>query len=291
MKNAAAKILATDNAAAASGVITYWSLSGNATYSEVKQVWENAGMPERDLIPPVSSTVALRRAVEHVAPIGSIVKALKEEDGYTVVQKVQEKGAKQKWETVFSAYITEQGRLTVWIEHDDDVYSRTLAVQIEDRVEVELNTLHSIDISNWLVKMADRVRAVSLRESGGFYFIPNGPDAEYWANVAGVLHQTSAVRVLYIPAMHSEQASLAVVHALTEEVQANTKRMQEALDEARMGKRALDSKIQTCTTMLDKIATYEELLGEKLNTLREAVDTLKAKYVESWVLKDAEIES
>lgn len=287
MKNVGGKIVATNDDRSASGIITYWALSGEMEYATLKQAWEDAGMDMRDLIQPPSGMVALQRAIKEVSPDGSIVKPLKEQDGYTVIRKVKEKGAVQKWETEFSAYISETSQLTVFVESGDHRQERELAAKIEDQVDKEIGTLHSIDVSNWLVKMADRVRAVSLREQGGFYFIPKGPYANYWEEMSKVLHQTSAVRILYIPAMHSEQASLAVVHALTEEVHASTRRMQEALDEARMGKRALDTKIQTCTGMLEKIAGYEDLLGEKLNTLREAVDGLKAKYVEAWVLEDA----
>lgn len=297
--SAAKKLIATENEATASGVITYWSLSGTISFEKLKTAWIAGGLAEDQLPQPPSAMVALKRAIDHVTPDACIIKPLKDEDGYTVIRKVTEEGAKQKWETLFSAFVSESGRLTVWVADGDSASSdvttsdksKKLAGDIEDYVEIELGTLHSIDISTWLVRMVDhRFSAVSLRDTGGFYFIPRGINQEVWERVAGVLDSVSAVRIMTIPAMHSEQASLAVLQALTDEISSNTKNLQEALDEARMGKRALDTKIGACVNMLDKIETYEGLLGERLTDLRGAVDGLRAKYVEAWVVADAKAE-
>lgn len=284
------RLIATESDTGASGVITYWSLSGSANHATMLSAWVMAGMNEDDFIKPVSALVALRRAVEEVGPAGCLVKPLEQtEEGYTCLIPTQSKGKKQTWQTIFSAFITQAGKLDVWVEDDEVLQQdpRKLAGHIEDQMMVELGTLRAMDISMWLVKMADRVRAVSLRESGGFYFIPKGVNQDMWERTATVLAHTSAARIMTIPAMHSHQATLAVVQALTDEISASTKSMQEALDAARMGKRALDTKIGTCADMIEKIDTYEGLLGAKMTEMREAVDTLRAKYVEAWVVADA----
>lgn len=287
------RLIATDQLAGASGVITYWALSGTAKHDELKAAWEKAGMPEDELIKTPSPLVALKRAVENVSHAGALVKPLADEDGYTVLRQTEgaRSGKKQTWQTMFSAFIAKSGKVEVWVEEFDILTSpdsaAKLAAQIEDELVVELGRLHSTDISVWLVRMASVVHAVSLRDSGGFYFIPRGAQEDKWNVVASVLQQTSAARVMTIPAMASEQATLAVLTALTEEITTTTTSLKDALVEARMGKRALDTKLASCGAMLDKIGTYEDLLGERLVSLRDAVDMLKAKYTEAWLVEDA----
>lgn len=290
------RLVAVESEKAASGMITYWSLSGKVPHDKLTQAWVAAGLPDSDLPSTPSAIVALKRAIDNVAPTGSIIKPLKEEDGYTVMQKSEEEGAKQKWETKFSAYFSDVGKLTVFISDGDqstmddhaNERAKRLAADIEDHMDLELGQLHPQDLSVWLVWMVEkRLKAVSLRDSGGFYFVPRGETQEKWERVVEVVHSVCDTKVLTIPAMSSEQATLAVVHALTEEVTARTKDMQEALIEARMGKRAMSTKIDSCTDMLDKINTYEELLGQKLEHLHDAVDVLKAKYVEAWSVENA----
>jgi hypothetical protein len=274
-----------------SGVITYWRLSGTTDFEALKQEWvsdlPNGYFQEPDLLSPPSPMVALKRAFEDWAPPGAMIKPLKDKDGYTAILRVgSEQEAQQRWQSERSAWFEKHTpgmprwiseMLRTWFRYPLDVNA---GANLENAYNVELGKLHPSDMSSWFVRMAERLQAVSLRDTGGFYFVPRAQVAR-WEKFSEIVGRVSDHQIMTIPAMAGEQAALAILTALTEEVTSQTQQMYEALEAEKYGKRAIATKIDACSAMLTKIGSYEILLGQKLESLADSAQQLRAKFVQA----------
>lgn len=269
-------IIATTDGSAASGVITYWRLEGKVKLTRLKEAWLARNMKEDQLPGTPGMSTVLRRALETVAPQGSTIKSLKESEGYTVLKRTDEHDAKQTWRSTMSAWFDAAGRLQV------DGADHTA---IEQAIDAEADLLHPTDVSPWLVRQAGRCQAVSLREGGGFYFIPAGSDR--WEQVRDVLKVVSHHTIYSVPALHSEEAANAVLDALTDEVKITITQLTEALAEVSTS-RGVESKIQKCSRVITKLDLYDKALDMRLSFLREAMEEMQAKFVQASMKLDAE---
>jgi hypothetical protein len=132
------------------------------------------------------------------------------------------------------------------------------------------------DVSAWLIDMAYKLGAVSLRESGGVYFIPR-TNTSIWMKVAAALDAVGS-SVFTIPAMKTAEAVAAITDAITAEAAALSKSIEDEMEktgEDALGSRALKTRVNTLEEMIAKVSTYEELIGRQLE-IRERVQRLSA---------------
>lgn len=267
----------------AAGAIVYWRLSGTMESEALYRAWTRAGFDADELPSTVSPLVALKRAIEwdnsKELDASYMVKPLSTAEGYAVLERHEELDSdgkpKQTWAPFFSAALG-AGRVKVWSpEGTSDESSRQS--RLTDRLDVELDLFHAHDISTWLVKQIATFQAVSLRDTGGFYFIP-APMVDRWNTFAEVVHEASQHMLMSIPAMTSKQASLAVITALMDEVTDTTARYTASLEEGK-SKRWLDSRGEKLGELLDKVEMYEGAVGQKLDDLRAELTVLRAKFV------------
>ncbi len=133
------------------------------------------------------------------------------------------------------------------------------------------------DVSSWLLDIAYGQGAVSLRESGGVYFIPKS-GVDYWSKIANAVEAGGAGSVFRIPAVRTAEAVAAITDAVTAEAEAAALALEEELtktgDDA-LGKRAIATRTKTVQELLAKLNSYEELLGQQL-AVRERVSTLQS---------------
>jgi hypothetical protein len=124
--------------------------------------------------------------------------------------------------------------------------------------------------------MAYKLGAVSLRESGGVYFIPR-TNTSIWMKVAAALDAVGS-SVFTIPAMKTAEAVAAITDAITAEAAALSKSIEDEMEktgEDALGSRALKTRVNTLEEMIAKVGTYEELIGRQLE-IRERVQRLSA---------------
>jgi predicted nucleic acid-binding Zn-ribbon protein len=94
--------------------------------------------------------------------------------------------------------------------------------------------------------------------------------------VVEVLRKVSGHVVNRVPAMRSSDAVDAILDAITQEAEYETKRMEEDLEEAKLGARGFENRIARTDEVESKVSRYEELLGRKLDTIRERLEALRA---------------
>jgi len=146
----------------------------------------------------------------------------------------------------------------------------------------------TVDISAWLIRQAAHCDALSLRDTGGVYFIPRHA-LDNWRTRADALHGASRCRVLLIPAMNGEEALEAAVQALLDECSAFSAALEQELEADTLGARALETRGGQAKRLLEKLTRYETLFGkvaqEVLSDVRTQIETQQANAVHMALLK------
>lgn len=252
----------------AAGAVCYWRLSGPLSREKLAEAWDARNLHPDELPRPVSVPVAIRRAAMSMKQPGRLVISLKGDKGYTIAVDGHSDGTTLQHR--IECRVT--GESWIRVEPSDHPWRR----EIEAEFEKQLRELQAMDISMWLVTQAERHDAVSLRDTGGFYFIPPHR-LPAWRTLCEAVGAASSHQLYEIPAMASEKAMLAVVDALSEEARAFAAKMEEELREGEIGQRAMESRQDRCHEMVDKIGRYEGLLGQSLDTLRARIGAIQAE--------------
>lgn len=151
------------------------------------------------------------------------------------------------------------------------------------------NAVIADDVSSWLIKCAERLGAVSLRDRGGIYFIPNTALAT-WKSLTGavVAASNSAHTVYSMTTLKEKDAVAAILDALTNEAEEFFSTCSEKIEKGTIGgKRAIANRMTDSENLLSKIRSYESLLGEKLETLTDHLSDVELE-LSAALLKEEE---
>ncbi len=297
----ASDYIITPEAVQTAGLVSYWRLSGPVTLSQLKDEWMKAGLNPVMLPNPPGEDVALGRAVHDETGIvrsrAARGKDTQPEEGQVrwLVRSLARRGS---WalveETVTQEAVNFETLLTVKsgpvffmggaVARDE--FRETIA-RIQANYERRKGEIEPEDISSWLVKIARKLNAVPLRDTGGIYFIPGGANgAELWRRIVNVITRVSGHRVFSIPALKNSDAIAAITDAITQEAEAAAAALDRELGltgEEKLGARAIKSRQEQVDVLLAKIGAYDELLGVQLQ-VRERIERLSASLVQAVLL-------
>jgi len=257
-------------AAEAVGSIVYWKLASETDIGALTTEWEKAGLP-KDLgkVPdPPTPEVALARTMAEQKEKRVLVRPLaKAKDGYAIVKETVEPGKDPVYETLCKVSLSASFKPVF----DPPTY--TGCETIREGYKKQLNTVVATDLSTWLAGlMTGPLEAVSLKTTGGVYFVP-AHKAPLFRRVRKVVNTTSNV-IHEIPAMDSEAATVAFVDALTAEAETAVATTMKELESAALGSRALQTRSKATEVLLAKIERYEKLLGTSLGAMKSKVEQL-----------------
>ena len=280
------QILAVPDAEQA-GAIVYWRLSGIVNADRLTECWLEAGLPESMLPETPTPDAALRRAVYEQKARRRLVRKLPTGKGWAIVNESVEND-KLKYTVDIRVYLNKIGRVQFEIPNEEKLAAekitgtasaldrhRAICQQVEGAYYEHLDEFTASDISAWLVRLADKYSAVSLRERGGIYFVPR-TTIDSWRRVVSAIRQASAHHCYEIPALKSSDAVDAILDAVVREAQSETDAMQEEMSKGDLQSRALINRSERCDSMLAKLKEYETLLGANLGEIAKRVDDLKA---------------
>jgi hypothetical protein len=253
------------------GAVVWWRLAGNVRSDVLEQAWLAAGLSKDWLPPTVTPAVALRRAMNAAAMASHLIRP-QPGGGLAMVYEGTVAG-ELRYAVVVKASIDKVGRLTV-----SDTSTNATYDEVTETVEVEfqraLDTLDTTDISSWFSSLMTKLQAVSLRDSGGVYFVPRQA-LGMWEKIVAVIRKVSAHVVAYIPAMPTAEALSAITEALSQEAETMMANIQADVDSGNLGKRALESRANRAQECETKIAQYESILGVKQALIREKLEALQ----------------
>jgi len=266
------------------GEITYCRLSGDVDVDKLREVWEARGLDPALLPDPPTDEYALKRAcLESKGNFRVLVRPLQGVAGYALVTETAD-GQDLKYDTdgMLRAYITYdksdagQSVSKAVVEPKDHPKAKSIRALFEEY----RGTLSSRIIGGkWLWgKLAVLCKSVSLRDTGGVYFIPSDC-VEQWHAFCDAIEEASLSTIFHIPAVRAEEAIFAVLAALQVEAESEIASMAEELsraDDGALGARALRSRAMRSRDVRAKVQHYEKLFERAVPGLQEKIDALDA---------------
>jgi len=265
------------------GSVVYWSISGAEDFESFCN--RLAGLVVSDDLPSASTpSRALSRAVDEVKSKTVFFRSLGE-NKFVIGHQTRTAGATGRLRELGTVELrrtkNENG------DHSQVVIANTVGNdselfpildQISDDFEKhyrhELSILRPADIGAWLVSYATKLGAVALRPTGGFYFVPR-QKRQRWTELTAAIGTPH--KFYELPALTTSEAVHAITDALAHEIETATQAIRDELADPNkpVGKRALDTRAETCKTLLQKVRNYEVLLETKMDKLCENINYLE----------------
>ncbi len=284
MVNPETDIVVTPETLTTAGAVSYWRAGGTISIAELGKAWKDAGLDEKLLRNAPEPETALRRAVLDLASrvrindtteVRTLVRPCQEPHAWAIVEETAVEKNQPIYRTLVIVRFVEGS-----IDMEDVAATEEQSESIGNRVLAGFHAQSGLfdpsDVTGWLVKRAYKTcKAVTLRDSGGVYFIPRTA-MEFWNKAADVIEKVSnkAHKVFRIPAMKNAEAVEAIIDAVTAEAEQVAQQINDEVNEG-LGARALETRKSTVNELLAKIAGYEELVGQQLK-VRERVEALGA---------------
>ncbi len=274
-------LIVTEESEKTAGLISYWLLSGAVTLAKLKDALVANGIDTKHLPKPPGDEVALGRAVREQAGKRRLVRPLARHGAWAIVDEVVNE--------IPGGAASLQYSTRMRVAYDDGMLTAR-----EDSTQAQYDAMHEIittayarhqgelapeDISAWLIKLANANAAVTLRDTGGIYFVPR-PAVPFWRSVVAALESVSAHKVFKIPAMTNSEAVEAITEAVAAEAAAAVATMTaELTGEKQLGAKALKTRAAECAALLAKVAQYEKLLNVQLPKVVATIEGLQASVV------------
>jgi hypothetical protein len=259
------------------GSAVWWRLSGGLNLAALEAAWVEAGLDPELLPRAPSPQTALARAAKTQAGPRMLVRSLDGGKGWAIVaEKAQ--GEDLDYAVEARLGLNAAGQLVVKpVDHKR-------ADELAASYRRHLTDLIQADVSPWLTKLMGTVHAVSLRDTGGVYFVPR-THLDMWRAMVAAIRKASSHAVLGMPCMRTDEAIEAITDAIAQEARAEAEALEEELakaqsgdaDAPKLGSRALEGRLTKADRVKAKVASYEALLGQKLDALHERLDEVKAK--------------
>ena len=292
-------VIAVQDGGPTTGIIVWWELAGNVVLTEMLEALADQCLDDSWAPPPPTLDRALQRAALSCCT-----------GGREMLRPLSRRG---RWEIVhekvvhtqdddFNEIETLEHRAVVqgWAEPDgsdnrqphirivDDSAGPKLRQAILGKVQYYENLLTHDDISMWLLWVANstQVRSVSLRQRGGFYFIPNA-SVPFWRSIAEAVRDCSGHSMFEIPAMRSDEAVEAVLYSLQRESVAAFKELESYLA-GETSTRGLNSCERRVELIRAKVKHYVDLLGVEQPKLTEQLDRLRGAITAARITEVAE---
>lgn len=258
------------------GTTTFWTTTGvEIPYTQLVEEWKAAGLIEDYLPDPPRPAKALRRAVCAQQEKRRLPRRLKKGGNWALVDEEPVGEDDLRHEVVATAKLVGGKGEDKQLE----VRGNGLAHKVEDAYHHHLGTFNSDDMSSLLVKTVTRLNGLTLRESGGIYFIHRAYEVE-WSTVARLAEKLfPGMEVSRMQPIVDEGGIDSVVSGLTAEVQKQvqhiTKQVAATCEDTEgkdaIGIRAIASRQDFLRGLLTKVRSYEELLGRLMPNLEESI--------------------
>lgn len=258
------------------GTISYWRCAEGVDLGALTDRWAALNLDPKLLPKAPEPETALRRAVMEQQDRHRLVRAVSKAHEWAIVDETVEEGKAPVYRTLtIVRYENGRAAFTV-IDSDWNTEQQPIENAVRSAFTRQSGLLASTDITTWLVRLAYKHGAVTLRDTGGVYFVPR-QHVDFWRKVATAVEGTAGYKVFRIPAMRNSEAVAAIVDAITQEAEQLVAKMEEEMI-AGLGARAMKTRQAEAEALLAKVGDYEKLLGMEIEA-RTRVEALQATIV------------
>jgi hypothetical protein len=260
-------VVVADGEEAGAGATIWWRLHGEADRSKLVMELQSRGIDHMPKV--VEPETALRRAVGVLRGKRRLIRPLRRGSWAVVEEELDDLNDKLKhWEGP-TISLDKIGRAVLKNSTPEE------AQQVREAFDYYLEALETTDISGWLIAQAERLGAIGLREGGGIYYLPPQRMKE-WRQLVDALTTVHPKHSIYmVPTVKlTQDGARAILDSLTFEIEAQVATLTSEVVSGDLGVRALDTRADKSKALLTKVTDYEELLGTKLEKLRDQIANL-----------------
>lgn len=252
-----------------SGLVVWWRLSSTIQWQALHDAWVGAGLSEEQLPSQVTAARALGRVMQEQKEARRLVRPLPGHKGYAIVDE-SAKSDDLKYEVVCKVHLGETTQTPIV-----EPMSHACAGPIIMGFYKHKDALSQTDISEWLTDRARALGAVSLRDTGGIYFIPRDSVAA-WRKLKDVVKSVSAHFIAGLPAMSGPDAVEAIMDSLVQECATEAEKLEAELAGGDLGAVSLKNRIERVAQIEQKMSRYKAIFGVQKDSLDERLETLRA---------------
>jgi hypothetical protein len=279
------KTLGAHLPAGAVGYTVFWSLTGEVPVASLATSWDAAGL-NPDLLPAAPSFAAsFSRACNAEKSDTRLVRPVK--GGFAFVRETPDNKGKVSHDVeayvyhdaTHNVFKSEAGTLT---QAETDALQRKVEAAVaHHRAHYAIN-----DLSLWVTTRVKAQRAVALRPTGGFYFVPPSGTATIDAMKAALA--PVGVTIFVMASVHNDTAAEAIVAALASEVETMASKVTGEIDAEEVGSRALKSREDAARELASKVEHYESVIGQSLATIQSKLGGLQHSIVVAMAKADSD---
>jgi hypothetical protein len=135
-----------------------------------------------------------------------------------------------------------------------------------------LNHVEGAAVGRSLVSIVDHLDGLTLKDTGGVYWVPSEAVPVIMALREGL---SSTVSIDVLENKPTVEAIDAFRRALTREIETEVQEISKEINGGDLGERALENRAERARELITKISNYEDILDTTLETLRDSVDVPK----------------
>lgn len=256
------------------GSLVWWSLNGNhVTHARLKELATQHGLPERFLPKEVKPTSAFRRAWRHAStklPAGLLLRQIDETETGIHVGLVEEQADSQAHQLAYDhlvtiAYSKDHQTIQASGQHHIVDQIRSLYAHHQELTTRDLRSMLSSFVSE---------AGVSLRESGGVYFIPSahkGTVEAMAATLQSISHNDLHRLPLYDSPLAQDVLNGVAVATLDDEVRKLSEELEAYMGEEKTRKSTLKKRLDVFDSLRSRVNTFAGVLSFKADDLLDKV--------------------
>ena len=224
---------------------------------------------------------ALKQALHGVcANRRRLVRPLPGESGYAVVSESRdENGVSLDHSVDFDALLPSGSGDPVYRNPETGLpCNPPEEVRILHRYQIELKRLPSNKVSIALVRVLDHMHAVSLRPTGGIYWLPQGAVSKFQeaAKAFEEASEDSSNIIYFQTTAMDDDLRRTVVDSLKRSISNEVSTMEEDVMTGDLGKRAIKTKKERCAKLRARVIGYQKMFSVTLKELEDHLDTVES---------------
>lgn len=261
------------------GSLIWWSLNGNrVSHTQLKDLADLHGLPERYLPAEVKPASAFRRAWRHASkklPCGLLLRQVNESDKGLHIGLVQEKTDAQAHELSYDHLITiafSKEHHTIQTSEEHDIVNQLRELYAH---HLELTTR---DIRTMLSRFVSET-GVSLRESGGIYFV-SAPHQSTIESMSAVLQSIGHNHLHQLPLYDSPLAQDILNEVASKTLDDEIRKLSEELEDFMSDEKTRTSTLRKRLDVFDglrrRVNTFAGVLSFKASDMLDKVEDLES---------------
>lgn len=266
---------ATTSAGDHLGDLVWWELSNaDIAASTLKTTWENVGLDAHLLPEPPTPEKALRTAVRRcqVGQLDRLIRLGKEDDQQLVFAVVRE-------EKLGDGSLSHQQEARVFLDRatgrlKSDSPGHDIVRTITDVFDVLIGTHTVDDVRRTIVRTLHSLAAVTLRDSGGVYWVPRH-FADTVRRLEQAINRIGASRFYVLPVHHTAMGSQALGAAARGSLDADLADLQKELDEFKATppdrRSTLQRRLQAFDELRSRAELYRDILKVRVDDIEQSL--------------------